>query len=85
MDTDRMGQKATDKLTGFTGKVTGQARYITGCDQFLVQPPCKEDGTYVDGRWFDENRLGFVEEPDEEKVEIDTSQDIGACDEAPIK
>ncbi len=25
-----------DKITGFSGKVTGHADYITGCDQFLV-------------------------------------------------
>jgi len=52
------GQTATDKITGFTGIVTGHSDYITGCDQYLLQPECK-DGAWVEPRWFDEGRLTF--------------------------
>jgi len=55
-----MGKKVRDEITGFEGMVTGHADYITGCDQFLVQPECKEDGKFVQNRWFDEQRLMVI-------------------------
>lgn len=45
-----------EKITGFRGIITGAASYLTGCDQFLVQPPIK-DGAWVNGQWFDDGRL----------------------------
>jgi hypothetical protein len=55
----KVGQLARDKVTGFEGRVTGHADYITGCDQFLLTPQAK-DGDLKDGRWFDEHRLEVV-------------------------
>jgi len=49
--------KVRDQITKFRGVVTGRSAYITGCNQYLVQPEVKEDGDYVQGRWFDEDRL----------------------------
>jgi len=79
----KFGQTATDTITGFTGVVTGHASYITGCDQYLLQPPCK-DGAWVEGRWFDEGRLVFT---DEVKVASETvTGEKNGCDiPAPIK
>lgn len=57
-----LGQKAMDRITGFTGMVTGRAEYISGCEQLLVQPPVKSDGTFVDPHWIDIDRLVVVEE-----------------------
>ncbi len=57
-----LGQKVRDRITGFTGVVTGRTEYITGCEQLLVQPPIKEDGSFVDPRWFDVDRLLVVVE-----------------------
>jgi hypothetical protein len=62
-----LGQKVKDHITGFSGTVTGRTEYITGCKQILIQPPVKEDGTFVDGRWMDEDRLNVI---DEKKVSI---------------
>ena len=53
----KLGQIARDKITGFKGVLTGHANYLTGCDQYLLSPKCKEDGSHIDGRWFDEGRL----------------------------
>lgn len=78
-----LGVKAKDKITGFTGIVTGKASYLTGCDQYLVQPKCKEDGEMTDGRWFDEQRLEIV--PDTQKAALDNSRGNGACGVAPTK
>jgi hypothetical protein len=56
-----LGKTAVDKITGFTGTVTGAVQYITGCDQYLVTPACNDHdkGKYPEGQWIDENRLNF--------------------------
>lgn len=63
MKTTEMGQKVKDKITGFTGVVTARCQYISGCNQSLVQPPVKDDGTFVDSKWFDEDRLEALDAP----------------------
>lgn len=54
------GDRVQDRVTGFQGIVTGFITYITGCDQYLVNPPAK-DGAYIDGQWLDDVRLNLVE------------------------
>jgi hypothetical protein len=50
-----------DKVTGFVGVVTGMSSYITGCDQYLVQPKVKaESKDFNEPRWFDEGRLKVI-------------------------
>ena len=34
----KLGATAQDKATGFEGTVMGHARYLTGCDQYCLQP-----------------------------------------------
>ena len=51
------GCSVRDVITGFTGIVTGVVYYITGCNQALVQPRTKDDGSFVESRWFDFDRL----------------------------
>lgn len=75
-----LGSKAKDKVTGFTGIVTGHAKYLTGCDQYLLNPECEDPGKYPEGKWFDENRL--AEQPGTTLV-LDTGESKGACDAAP--
>lgn len=60
----KLGDKVRDVITGFEGIVTGHAEYVTGCDQYLLQPQIKaeaKDATFPEPRWFDENRLSVVE------------------------
>lgn len=52
-----LGQSASDIVTGFSGAVIGKVKYITGCNQSLLQPRCKENGDYVESRWIDDDRL----------------------------
>lgn len=78
----KLGVKAKDKITGFEGVVTGHADYLTGCDQYLVQPPVGEKGDARDGRWFDEQRLEVLDAP---AMVLDNSKGNGADMEAPIK
>lgn len=77
--------KAKDKITGFEGIVTGHADYITGCDQYILQPPSK-DGEFKEARWFDENRIEILNS--EESIlskKKEGINDNGADIPAPIK
>ncbi len=76
-----LGSTAVDTITGFTGVITGYAKYLTGGDQYLVLPKCEETGKYPDGQWFDENRLEV--ESNQTLVLLDTTGDPGACGVAP--
>lgn len=76
----KLGQKAKDVVTGFTGVITGQAKYLTGCTQWLLVPSVKEDGGYRDGNWFDEQRLEVL---DETAISFDNSKTPGPDLQAP--
>ena len=80
---DWIGRKAKDKITGFEGILTGRAEYLTGCDQFLVQPAVKKGGDYAGGQWFDENRLTV--QTTGKALVLDTAKDNGPCGVAPVK
>lgn len=54
-----LGAKARDVVTGFSGTITGVARYLTGCDQYLLVAPVGTDGTTHHG-WYDDNRVEQV-------------------------
>lgn len=55
----KLGDKVSDKITGFSGIITGKAEYLTGCIQYLVTPQrLDNDGKMPDGAWIDESRLG---------------------------
>lgn len=77
----QLGAKAKDKITGFEGLVTAKCSYITGCDQYSIQPKCK-DGAFLEAKWFDENRL---EQLDAEIMVLDDGHKDGPCGSAPIK
>jgi hypothetical protein len=53
----QLGQTVKDKLTGFTGLVTGRCEYISGCHQILIQPPVKGENEFVEPHWLDEERV----------------------------
>ncbi len=52
-----LGYRATDRVTGFSGTITGFCTYLTGCNQYLVAPRCGEDGKHAEPHWLDEQRL----------------------------
>ncbi len=59
--TIKLGDKVKDVVSGFTGRATGRAEYITGCVQFLVMPDkVDKEGKFLEGHWFDEDRLKKV-------------------------
>lgn len=66
-----LGQKAHDKITGFTGIITAKVTYISGCDQYCLQPPVDEKGEARDGKYFDEQRI--VVEPAAPALALDNA------------
>lgn len=77
----QLGQKVTDGITGFTGIVVGKVTYISGCDQALVSPRVKEDGTHVEAHWYDVQRL--VVDTSFKRVVLDNGATPGADKPAP--
>lgn len=79
------GTTVKDCITGITGVVTGRSDYITGCDQYLVQPISDKKDKKPDALWFDDQRL--VEVSGERVVEIPDQgvEKPGACEAAPVK
>jgi len=53
----KLGAAVKDVVTGFKGTVTGRVEYLTGCRQYMVAPKMKDDGTLMEPRWYDEDRI----------------------------
>lgn len=70
----QLGAMYQDVITGFKGIATGHVKYITGCNQVLLQPPAKHSGEFVAAQWFDEQR---VERIDDGVVVLDNSNTPG--------
>jgi len=80
-----LGDMVCDNITGFMGVVVGKAEYLTGCDQFVIQPKCYEDdGKYPEANWFDVGRLKVLCKGEVSKVEVQGDKP-GADYTAPIK
>ena len=72
-----------DVVTGFVGTATGITKYLSGCSQVLLVPKVKEDGSFIEGRWFDVQRIeqhGTVQEP----VKLD-NENKGFDQPAPVR
>lgn len=76
-----LGTHVKDKITGFSGVVTGYVEYLTGCNQALVVPGCGPDGALRSAEWFDIQRL---ERMDDTVIVLDNGNNPG-CDKAAPK
>jgi hypothetical protein len=67
----KLGLKARDRITGFTGTLTSRTEFLNGCVRYTITPPLDKDGKFVDDRWFDEQQIELLEVVEEatEKVE----------------
>lgn len=72
----QLGDTVRDVITNFTGVVTGIVEYISGCNQALVTPRLKNDGSREEGCWFDLQRL--VVDTTHARVELDNGKTPGA-------
>jgi hypothetical protein len=57
-----LGKEVKDKITGFEGIATSKHIYLTGCNQFGVQPKIDKDGKIPSKEFFDEGRLVIIGE-----------------------
>ena len=55
-----LGKQVEDLVSGFKGIAASKIEYMNGCVQYSIQPKCKEDGTFVDSKWFDEEQVKLV-------------------------
>lgn len=53
----KLGDRVTDRISGFSGIATGRAEYLYGCVRVQVEPEALHDGKPVESQWFDEQRL----------------------------
>lgn len=56
-----LGDKVRDKITGFTGVVTGMTTWLNGCVRVGVQGITLKDGTPTVVEWIDDVQLQVVE------------------------
>ena len=78
----KLGVKVQDRITGFTGVVTGRCEYLTGCHQVLVCPPVDTEGKASDSRWFDEQRCKVL---DANPISLDNGATPGCDIPAPVR
>lgn len=52
-----LGIQVKSLITGIKGTIIGRVQYITGCDQYCVQPKSKDGFSKPDNVWIDENAI----------------------------
>lgn len=77
----QLGAFAQDRISGFRGRVTGRAEYISGCTQILLVPRVSDDGASRESAWFDEQRLDVEE--GQGVITLDNSETPGPDRPAP--
>lgn len=55
-----LGLAGKDKITGFTGIITGMCKHLTGCNQYCLVPKSKDGNELKGGEWFDEGRIVVI-------------------------
>lgn len=68
------GTKVKEKVTGFSGIITGTCFYLTGCNQYLVTAKPKDEFSEPKALWYDEGRLEEVEK------NVFTEEDVKSAD-----
>jgi hypothetical protein len=76
----QLGCQYQDRITGFKGTATGFCKYLSGCNQVLLVPKCKETGEHQDGHWFDVQRVTRLAGP---AVSLDNRKTPGFDTPAP--
>ena len=79
----KLGQELVDVVTGFTSVAVGFARYMTGCDQYILMPKSEGPTKYPEGQWLDDNRLKATKNINILELPTNVLVDNGACELAP--
>lgn len=68
------GDEVKEKITGFSGTITGTCFYLTGCNQYLITGKVKDEFSEPKALWYDEGRLELVNE------QVFEASDVAAID-----
>ncbi len=71
-----MGSTAKDKITGFSGVVTGRSEYINGCVHLMLEAKAKPGMKPVHA-WFDSDRCVTTKQPPARKARRTTARPGG--------
>ncbi len=61
MDEIAMKQNVKDTVSGFSGTVTGIAKYLDGTTTCLIQSKMADPSKYPESTWIDSQRLEITE------------------------
>ncbi len=79
----KLGDKAKDKITGFSGILTARCEFLTGCNRYCIQPQELKDGRPIESIYFDEAQIEIIGDGITEK-EVQGKKK-GACSPNPSK
>lgn len=60
MATIKLGDLARDTITGFTGVVVAETKWLHGCVRLTLQPKALHDGKPIESQTFDSPQLELV-------------------------
>lgn len=61
MNEAKLGDRVRDQITGFTGIVVAETKWLTGCARLSVQPETLHEGKVREAETFDITRLIVME------------------------
>ncbi len=56
----KLGDAAKDRVSGFSGIITGESKYLYGCEYFEITSKKRHDEKPIEGQWFDTQRVVAV-------------------------
>lgn len=80
LDQLNFGDRVRDRLSGFTGIVTGKHTFISGCAKVTIAPDELRDGKMQESQWVD---VQFVEIVKARAFEVDNGRTPGGSDAPP--
>lgn len=73
----KLGDKARDKISGFSGILTAQIIYLNGCDRWQITPDkLDKDGGLIEDKIFDEPQIELIK-PEKIKKEKKSRRSSG--------
>jgi hypothetical protein len=59
----KLGDRVTDKITGFKGIAVARCEYLNGCVRYEIQPEELNDGKISETFWIDQTQLEEYKKP----------------------
>jgi len=72
--------KKQDKISGFTGIVTSETRYLNGCIRLCISPQSLHEGKVIGDEYFDDTQVEILGDSD---VKPEKDAKVGGSRPAP--